>query len=75
MKAISRNTDYTYRVEVCYTPGQYDRYKQDMGIVVVIDVLRATSAMVVSEMALAGPVTIRRLEPNSAAITHGIIAA
>lgn len=35
----------------------------------------ATSAMVVSEMALAGPVTIRRLLPNSAAITHGIIAA
>ncbi|MBP8823380.1 MAG: 2-phosphosulfolactate phosphatase [Flavobacteriales bacterium] len=46
MKAVSRNTDYQYRVEVCYTPGQYPLYKQDMGIVVVIDILRATSAMV-----------------------------
>ena len=46
MKAISRNTDYQYRVEVCYSPGQYPLYKQDMGIVVVIDILRATSAMV-----------------------------
>lgn len=46
MKAISQNTDYRFRVEVCYTPGQFAQYKQDMGIVVVIDVLRATSAMV-----------------------------
>ncbi len=46
MKAISHNTDYKYRVEVCFTPGQYAQYKQDMGIVVVIDILRATSAMV-----------------------------
>lgn len=45
MEAI-RNTDYQYRVEVCYTPGQFPLYAQDMGIVVVIDVLRATSAMV-----------------------------
>jgi 2-phosphosulfolactate phosphatase len=27
-------------------PGQYPLYQQDMGIVVVIDILRATSAMV-----------------------------
>ncbi|MBK8580336.1 MAG: 2-phosphosulfolactate phosphatase [Flavobacteriales bacterium] len=46
MKAVSRNTDYKFRVEVCYTPGQFPLYKQDMGIVVVIDILRATSAMV-----------------------------
>lgn len=46
MKAISRHADYQYRVEVCFTPGQFDLYKQDMGIVVVIDILRATSAMV-----------------------------
>ncbi len=32
-------------VEVCYTPGQYALYKGDFDIVVVIDVLRATSAM------------------------------
>ncbi|MCC6541342.1 MAG: 2-phosphosulfolactate phosphatase, partial [Flavobacteriales bacterium] len=41
-----RNNEYRYRVEVCFSPGQYDLYAQDMGIVVVIDVLRATSAMV-----------------------------
>lgn len=46
MKAISHNADYQYRVEVCYTPGQYPLYKEGMGIVVVIDILRATSAMV-----------------------------
>lgn len=46
MKAVSQNSDYKYRVEVCHTPGQFPLYKQDMGIVVVIDILRATSAMV-----------------------------
>jgi 2-phosphosulfolactate phosphatase len=46
MEGIVRNNDYPYRVEVCFMPGQYPLYAQDMGIVVVIDVLRATSAMV-----------------------------
>ncbi len=46
MEEIVRNRDYPYRVEVCFMPGQYPLYAQDMGIVVVIDVLRATSAMV-----------------------------
>ena len=46
MEQIVRNNDYPYRVEVCFMPGQYPLYAQDMGIVVVIDVLRATSAMV-----------------------------
>lgn len=46
MKPVSQNTDYKHRVEVCFMPGQYPLYAQDMGIVVVIDVLRATSAMV-----------------------------
>lgn len=32
-------------VEVCYTPGQYKLYKENFEIVVVIDVLRATSAI------------------------------
>lgn len=41
-----RNSEYKYRVEVCFSPAQYPLYAQDMGIVVVIDVLRATSAMV-----------------------------
>lgn len=46
MKEYNGNQDYRYRVEVCFTPGQYPMYARDMGIVVVIDVLRATSAMI-----------------------------
>ena len=46
METNLNNADYKYRVEVCFMPGQYPLYAQDMGIVVVIDVLRATSAMV-----------------------------
>ncbi len=46
MQEAVSNADYKYRVEVCFFPGQYPLYAQDMGIVVVIDVLRATSAMV-----------------------------
>jgi 2-phosphosulfolactate phosphatase len=33
------------RVEVCFTPGQFNLYSNDFEIVVVIDVLRATSAI------------------------------
>lgn len=32
-------------IEVCYSPGQYHLYEKDFDIVVVIDVLRATSAI------------------------------
>ena len=32
-------------VEVCYTPAQYELYRGGFDIIVVIDVLRATSAM------------------------------
>ena len=37
--------DSRKRIEVCYTPGEYDYYKDEFDIVVVIDVLRATSAI------------------------------
>ncbi|MBK9758752.1 MAG: 2-phosphosulfolactate phosphatase [Flavobacteriales bacterium] len=46
MRGASQNTDYRFRVETCFVPGHYPLYSQDMGIVVVIDILRATSAMV-----------------------------
>lgn len=39
------NTDSRKRVEVCYTPGEYAYFKDEFEIVVVIDVLRATSAI------------------------------
>jgi 2-phosphosulfolactate phosphatase len=42
----SNGVSYKHRVEVCFVPGQYPLLAHDMGIVVVIDVLRATSAMV-----------------------------
>ncbi len=42
----NRGVGYKHRVEVCFTPSQYPLLAHDMGIVVVIDVLRATSAMV-----------------------------
>lgn len=43
---MNQSADYRFRVETCFIPGQYPYYMQDMGIVVVIDILRATSAMV-----------------------------
>ena len=46
MKDKDQEQEYKYRVEVCFLPGQYPLYAKDMGVVVVIDVLRATSAMI-----------------------------
>ena len=37
--------DQRKRIEVCFTPGEYAYYKDEFEIVVVIDVLRATSAI------------------------------
>jgi 2-phosphosulfolactate phosphatase len=37
--------DNRKRIEVCFTPGEYTYYKDEFEIVVVIDVLRATSAI------------------------------
>ncbi len=37
--------DERKHVEVCFTPGEYDYFKDEYQIVVVIDVLRATSAI------------------------------
>ncbi|MGV3630757.1 MAG: 2-phosphosulfolactate phosphatase [Bacteroidota bacterium] len=37
--------DTRKHVEVCFTPGEYEYYKDEFEIVVVIDVLRATSAI------------------------------
>lgn len=37
--------DTRKRVEVCFTPGEYTYFKNEFEIVVVIDVLRATSAI------------------------------
>lgn len=37
--------DIRKNVEVCYTPGEYEYFKGEYDIVIVIDVLRATSAI------------------------------
>lgn len=37
--------DQRKHIEVCYTPGEYEYFKGEYDIVVVIDVLRATSAI------------------------------
>lgn len=37
--------DTRKHIEVCYTPGEYEYFKDDYEIVVVIDVLRATTAI------------------------------
>lgn len=34
-----------YRVEVCFSPNEFDLYKQEYSVVVAIDVLRATTAI------------------------------
>ncbi len=38
------------KVEVCFTPAIYDTFKNDDAIVVVVDILRATSAIVTAFM-------------------------
>lgn len=48
MPSSLRGIAYDHRVEVCFLPSQYPAYADEMEIVVVIDVLRATSAMVVA---------------------------
>lgn len=40
--------DKRKRIEVCYTPGEYSYFKDEFEIVVVIDVLRATTAICVA---------------------------
>ena len=37
--------DHRKNIEVCFTPGEYEYFKDEYEIVVVIDVLRATSAI------------------------------
>ena len=40
--------DTRKNVEVCYTPGEYEYFKGEYDLIVVIDVLRATSAICVA---------------------------
>src|SRR5437868_14686743 len=42
---MSEGSNRNSKVEVCFTPGSYPVYKTDDSIVVIIDILRATSAI------------------------------
>ena len=42
---MAKMEDTRNRVEVCFTPEEYHNFKDEFDIVVVIDVLRATTAI------------------------------
>ena len=45
MKPLSAQNQSMNRIEVCFSPGEYHLYQEDFQLVVVLDVLRATSAI------------------------------
>jgi 2-phosphosulfolactate phosphatase len=63
-------------VQVCYTPLQYPLFRNDDDIVVVIDVLRATSAMVTAiAHGAAGVIPVAKVEDARAFSDKGYILA
>lgn len=55
--------DLRNRVEVCFTPGEYEYFKNEFEIVVVIDVLRATSAICTAfEYGIKSIIPVRTIE-------------
>lgn len=55
--------DLRNRVEVCFTPGEYEYFKHEFDIVVVIDVLRATSAICTAfEYGIKSIIPVRTIE-------------
>lgn len=64
------------RVEVCFSPSQYHLYKSDFDICVVIDVLRATSAMCAGiDNGLEAIIPVSTVEEAQAYQEKGFIAA
>lgn len=63
-------------VQVCYTPLQYPLFRNDEDIVVVIDILRATSAMVTAiAHGAAGVIPVAKVEAARALAGKGYILA
>jgi 2-phosphosulfolactate phosphatase len=63
-------------VQVCYTPLQYPLFRNDEDIVVVIDILRATSAMVTAiAHGAAGVIPVAKVEEARALAGKGYILA
>jgi 2-phosphosulfolactate phosphatase len=64
------------RVEVCYTPGQFELYKSDFEICVVIDVLRATSAICTGLAAgVKSIVPVETVEEARSLMSQGLVGA
>ena len=67
--------DKRKRVEVCFTPGEYTYFKGEFEIVVVIDVLRATSAICAAfEYGVASIIPVPTIEEALAYKQQGYLA-
>jgi 2-phosphosulfolactate phosphatase len=67
--------DTRKRVEVCFTPGEYTYFKGEFEIVVVIDVLRATSAICAAfEHGVASIIPVPTIEEAQAYKDQGYLA-
>ncbi|MFN5887691.1 MAG: 2-phosphosulfolactate phosphatase, partial [Flavobacteriales bacterium] len=67
--------DERKRVEVCFTPGEYSYFKGEFEIVVVIDVLRATSAICTAfQYGVAAIIPVPTLEEALAYKQQGYLA-
>jgi len=67
--------DERKRVEVCFTPGEYTYFKGEFEIVVVIDVLRATSAICTAfQYGVAAIIPVPTLEEALAYKQQGYLA-
>ncbi len=63
-------------VEVCYSPGQYHLYKEKFEIAVIIDVLRATSAITTAlHCGVASIIPVSTLDEAREYLGRGFIAA
>lgn len=70
------NTDNRKRVEVCFSPRQFELYKADFDICVVIDVLRATTAICTAlDSGIEGIIPVASLEEAIAYQNQGYIVA
>ena len=64
------------KVEVCFSPSQYDLYRNDFDIAVVIDVLRATSAIATAlEYGVEKMIPVSTVEEARELQKQGLIAA
>ena len=64
------------RIEVCFSPGEYHLYEAEFDLVVVIDVLRATSAICTAmEYGVKEIIPVATLEEARALQAEGYIAA